>query len=114
MMESALHRFPLQGRLPREKKAGKYYSVEIFINSHAYQFKIWNMISMPMCILVKESSKVLPQLRVGDTMDMKYYLPDSGNPTNHLLTEIRHISKRERGRFRGHYFVELGLLDGVS
>ena len=72
------------------------------------------MISMPMCILVKEGSKILAQLRVGDTMDMKYYLPDSGNPTDHLLTEIRHISKKERGRFRGHYFVELGLLDGVS
>lgn len=113
-MESALHSFPLQGRLPREKSAGKYYSVEIFINSHAYQFKIWNMISMPMCILVKENSDVLPQLRVGDTMDMKYYQSDFGNPIDHLLTEIRHISKRERGRFRGHYFVELGLLDGVS
>ena len=113
-MESALHHLPLQGRLPREKKAGKYYSVEIFLSSHAYQFKIWNMISMPMCILVKESSEVLPRLRVGDTMDMKYYHSDSAHPIDHLMTEIRHISKRERGRFRGHYFVELGLLDGAS
>jgi hypothetical protein len=113
-MESALQHFPLQGRLPREKKAGKYYSVEIFIDNHAYQFKIWNMISMPMCILVKENSKVLPQLQVGDTMDMKYYQSDTAHPTDKLTTEIRHISKRERGRFRGHYFVELELLDGVS
>ena len=113
-METALHHLPLQGRLPREKESGKYYSVEIFLNSNAYQFKIWNMISMPMCILVKENSDVLPQLRVGDTMDMKYYPSDSHNPTNHLRTEIRHISKRDRGRFRGHYFVELGLLEGAS
>ncbi len=113
-MESALHHFPLQGRLPREKRAGEYYSVEIFLNNHAYQFKIWNMISMPMCILVKDGSEVLPKLRVGDTMDMKYYKSDSDHPIDNLMTEIRHISKRERGRFRGHYFVELGLLDGAS
>lgn len=112
-METALHHLPLQGRLPREKKSGRYYSVEIFLNSQAYQFKIWNMISMPMCILVKEGSEVLPQLRVGDTMDMKYYFANSNYRTDHLRTEIRHISKRDHGRFRGHYFVELGLLEGA-
>jgi len=42
----------------------QYYSVEFFINGTSYQFKLWNIISMPMCILIKEDSDILPWLRV--------------------------------------------------
>ena len=90
----------------------RYYSVEFSVNGGAsYQFKIWEMPSMSMCVLVREDSAILPQLEVGHTLKMKYYSYDDICPTEYLATEIRHITKTEEGRFKGHYLVGLELLE---
>jgi hypothetical protein len=92
-----------------------YHSVEFSIKGIElpYQFKIWNTANMSMCVLVKEDSAILPRLKVGDTLDMKFYSGESCYPTNFLKTTIRHISKDE-GRFRGHYLVALEILESAS
>jgi hypothetical protein len=93
----------------------RYHSVEFSIKGIElpYQFKIWNTANMSMCVLVKENSAILPRLKVGDTLDMKFYSGASSYPTNSLKTTIRHISKDE-GRFRGHYLVGLEILENLS
>jgi hypothetical protein len=92
-----------------------YHSVEFSITGIElpYQFKIWNTANMSMCVLVKEDSAILPRLKVGDTLDMKFYSGKSDYPTNSIKTSIRHISKDE-GRFRGHYLVALEILENSS
>ena len=92
-----------------------YHSVEFSIKGIdlPYQFKIWNTANMSMCVLVKEDSAILPRIKVGDTLDMKFYSGESGYPTNSIQTTIRHISKDE-GRFRGHYLVALEILENPS
>ena len=92
-----------------------YHSVEFSIKGIdlPYQFKIWNTANMSMCVLVKEDSAILPRIKVGDTLDMKFYSSESGYPTNSIKTTIRHISKDE-GRFRGHYLVALEILENPS
>ena len=94
------------------RKEDQYHSVEFSIQGVelAYQFKIWNTLSTPMCILVKEDSAILPQLREGDTLDLKFYSSGSGYSTDSLKTTIRHIT-RDQGRFRGHYLVALEILE---
>jgi hypothetical protein len=89
-----------------------YHSVEFSITGIdlPYQFKIWNTENMSMCVLVKEDSAILHRLKVGDTLDMKFYSGESDYPTNFIKTSIRHISKDE-GRFRGHYLVALEILE---
>ena len=93
----------------------QYHSVEFFVKGMElpYQFKIWNTASMPMCVLVKENSAVLPLLKVGDTLDMRFYSGESVYDTDSLRTTIRHITKDE-GRFKGHYLVALEILRGPS
>ncbi|KPK31360.1 MAG: hypothetical protein AMK69_00440 [Nitrospira bacterium SG8_3] len=90
----------------------KFYSVEFSLKGidFVYQFKIWNMSSKGMCVLIKEDSAVLKHLKAGDVMDMKYYSSDALSPTEHLQTEIRHITKDEEGRFKGHVLVGLSIL----
>jgi hypothetical protein len=90
----------------------KFYSVEFALKGidFVYQFKIWNMSSKGMCVLIKEDSDVLKHLRAGDVMDMKYYSSDALSPTERLQTEIRHITKDEEGRFKGHVLVGLSIL----
>jgi hypothetical protein len=96
---------------PREI-VDKFYSVEFSLKGidSVYQFKIWNMSSRGMCVLIKEDSDVLKHLRAGDILDMKYYSSDALSPTEHLQTEIRHITKDEEGRFKGHFLVGLSIL----
>lgn len=97
-------------REPRSP-ASQYSSVEFSASkvSPVHQFKLRDISASGMGILVKEDSAVLTDLKVGDTLDMKYYPLDLSEP-EHMNTEIRHITKAEEERFKGHYFVGLLIL----
>lgn len=90
----------------------KYYSVEFSIKGLAvqYQFKIWRIGQMSMCLLVKEGSEVLRRIKVGDTVEMRYYSTESAYPSDYLKTAIRDIVWNENGRFKGHCTVGLEIL----
>ena len=92
----------------------RYYSVEFDISGteNAYQFKIWDISEKGLCILVKEGSELIQHLKVGTRLNMKYYKIDSSNTADYIKTEIRHITKDENGRFRGHYLVGLYIIEG--
>ena len=93
--------------------AEKYYSVQFTTEgmSSFYQFKLWNISSSGLCILVKEDSEILPHLRIDDIIEMTYYLTDGQGANEILQTQIKHITKNEDGRFQGHFLVGLSILD---
>ena len=90
----------------------RYYSVEFSLSgcSFVYQFKIWNISTKGICVLVKEDSDLLNHLKVGDILNLKYYTTDSSKPIEFLKTEIKHITRDEQGRFKGVYLVGLSIL----
>lgn len=90
----------------------RYYSVQFTTQGLAsfYQFKLWNISKKGICILVKEGSEVLKHIKVGDTLEMTYYLTDSQGAHENLTTQIKHITKNEEGRFQGHYMVGLSIM----
>lgn len=92
--------------------ASQYYSVELSIQdlNLSYQFKIWNIASKSMCVLIKEDSEILSRLKVGDVLEMTYYTGSTTAPSEHLKTEIKHITRDEGGKFRGHYLVGISIL----
>ena len=101
-------------RKSEDKREGPpYYSVEMALEGLdlSYQFRIWNVASTPMCVLVKEDSDILPRLKVGETLNMKYYSTGSIHPPEYLETAIRHITKNDHGRFKGHYLVGLEIIE---
>jgi hypothetical protein len=85
----------------------EYYSVEFSIGDvgFVYQFKIWNISSKGLCLVVREDSEVLRHLKVGETMRMKYYQTDALRTSEYLNTRVAHITKDETGRFKGHFLV---------
>jgi len=91
----------------------RYYSVEFSLPDCAfvYQFRIWDMSSKGMCVLVKEDSDLLNHMKVGDILKLKYYTTDSSKPVEFLKTQIKHITRDERGRFKGVYLVGLSILE---
>jgi hypothetical protein len=93
--------------------ADQYSRVEFSIGNlgPAYLFNIWNTSLAGMGVLVKEGSDVLNHLKVGDVVDMKYYPLKSSEQPEYLRTEIKYITKDDRGQFKGHYLVGLSVLE---
>ena len=113
MNEGSGHHKPGDNISLPKRNRDHYHSVEFCIKGIElpYQFKLWNTANMSMCVLVKENSAILPRLKVGDTLDMKFYSADSSYPTDSLRTTIRHITRDDEGRFKGHYLVALEILE---
>lgn len=113
MRQTSLSALKAERRSEPRFPASDYHSVEFSISglNLSYQFKIWNMASQSMCVLVREDSELLPRLKVGDILDTRYYTGSSTRPSEDVKTEIRHITKDEDGKFKGHYLVGLSILD---
>ena len=96
-----------------ENDITRYTSVEISNQDirFCYHFKLWNMAAKDMCILVKEDSQIMPQLKEGATFNMKYYGSESLPTAEKRKTTIRDIKKDESGRFKGHYLVHLVIME---
>jgi hypothetical protein len=101
-----------RGSGPR-KRLDQYYSVEIPIDALGvvYQFKICAIDSPCIFIVVTENSGILPWLKVGDTVNMKYYSTDVLSPVDYLDTEIRTITRQDQARFKAHYLVGFEILE---
>ena len=102
----------VEKRTEPRRAPDKYHSVEIPVKGLpcTYQFKIWDRSSKGLCVAVREDSEFLKYLKVGDVFDMKYYGEDPREAAECLKTEVRHITKDEEGRFKGHYLVGISIL----
>ena len=94
----------------------RYFSVEFSKKGldSIYHFKIWNISTKGMCIVVKEDSALIGHLQVGEILNMKYYPSDETGPVEHKETEITHITKNAHGRFKGHFLVGLSIMKQLS
>ena len=76
-----------------------------------YHFKLRDYSSKGLGILVKEDSRVLSFIKVGDELDMKFYQGSDGPQPISIRTKIQHISPPEKGRHLNHLIVGLTILD---
>jgi len=91
----------------------QYYSVEFRLRDIAstYQFKLRDISSKGMGILVHKGSEVLKYLKVGDTLDMKYLPPESAGLSQSLKTQIVHITQKDQDPFKGHFLMGLSIIE---
>ncbi len=96
-----------------EESPYPYHSVEVELAGmiYPYQFKIRNNPSSSMCFLIKENSDILPRLKVGDILELKYYSTGSAHVSEPRKTVIREITRDDRGPFKGHYLVGLEIVE---
>jgi hypothetical protein len=101
---------PTRRSEPR-KIVDEYYSVEFSVSGVelSYQFKIWNMSTRGVCLVVRPDSDLLRHIKVGDTIHMKYYKSDASKPSEFIWTQIKHITKDEAGKFKNHYLIGLSV-----
>lgn len=96
-----------------EEAPHQYHSVEVELAGmiYPYQFKIRSNPSTSMCFLIKENSDILPRLKVGDILELKYYSTGSTHVSEPRKTVIREITRDDQGPFKGHYLVGLEILE---
>jgi hypothetical protein len=106
----------MERRSEQRKKPDNYYSAEFLVEGVdvLYQFKIWDVAPSSLSVLVNEKSQILPCLKVGDTLKVKYYSNESGYPKDYQKTAIRHITRNDEGRLKGHILVGLEIIEGQS
>jgi hypothetical protein len=68
-------------------------------------------LSTSMSILVKEDSRILPWLKPGHILKMRYFCTDLHHPCSIFDTEIQHVTMQRHGRLKGHYLVGLVILE---
>ena len=103
------------GRISESKSIlKKYYSVQFHLNGmdEAYLFKLRNIPSKGLCILVKEDSPVLNKLKIGDILNMEYNPPESSDSPKLLKTQV--ASKTSYDRSTGHSLVGLSIIDNQN
>jgi hypothetical protein len=90
----------------------EYYSVQFSIEGSPflYQFKIWDVSPEGMSLLVRQDSDLFKLLKTGDVVTMTYSGPEASSPTEERRSEIRHITRVEEGRFKGHCLVGFSIL----
>lgn len=89
-----------------------YHCVEFALDSPfpVYQFKLWRSGQECFFVLVKDSSALLPHLKVGHIVPMKYMSGKFMGRLDVRNTRIKKIVNERQGRFRGHYRVELSIV----
>ncbi|MEE8397373.1 MAG: hypothetical protein V3S89_00125 [Desulfobacterales bacterium] len=88
------------------------YSVEFMSKDifPGYVFKIRELTSSGMGILVKSDSALLNHIKVGKVMDLKYQTDDDPNASEYKRTEIKQVAEDDEGRFIGHHVIGLSIL----
>jgi len=104
----------IESRSDSRNILNQYYSVQFVVNDRgpAYLFKLRDISSKGLCILVKEDSFVLDQLQVGDILNMEFNQPEPLNSSRSLKTQV--TSKYPHYHIAGHVLVELSIVEGYG
>jgi len=76
-----------------------------------YQFKLKDSSENGASLLVKEDSTMLDYLEVGQTLNINFSSELESDHNGDFETEIVHITKMDKGRYKGHYLVGVRILD---
>ena len=78
-----------------------------------YQFKLKDISDKGASLLVKEDSAMVNHLEVGQFVNVKFHSDAGTDSDGYFESEIKHITKIEEGRYKGHYLVGVVLLEEI-
>jgi len=86
------------------------YRVEIkLVGEPIYQFKVTDVSNKSAGLIIKDNSRFLKLIKTGQILDVNFISPKGSNPTGLCKAEIRHITKIEKGRYKGHQLVGISM-----
>ena len=88
-----------------------FHGAEIkLIGIPLYQFKLKDISDNGASLLVKENSSMINHLEIGQSLKIKFFSDDHPEFNGYFESEIKHITKIEKGRYKGHYLVGVQIL----
>ena len=75
-----------------------------------YQFKLKDISDNGASLLVKENSAMINNLEVGQSLEIKIQSDSQADLNGYYEAKIKHITKVEEGRYKGHYFIGVRIL----
>jgi len=99
---------------PRRAKL-RNYRIEIkFVGEPIYQFRVINVTAKGAGLLIKDDSAFLKMIEVGQIVEADFISPDGMAPSGLYKAEIKHITKLDMQKHRGHRLVGLSILKKVE
>jgi hypothetical protein len=87
------------------------YRIEIkFVGKPIYQFRVINVTSKGAGLLIKDDSAFLEMIKVGQIIEVDFISPEGTEPSGMYKTEIKHITKLDQQKHKGHRLVGLSIL----
>ena len=95
---------------PRRAKL-RNYRIEIkFVGKPIYQFRVINVTIKGAGLLIKEDSAFLQMIEVGQILEADFISPEGTAPSGIYEAEVKHITKLDKQKHRGHRLVGLSIL----
>jgi hypothetical protein len=90
----------------------KMRSVELKLtNLPIYVFKVKDTSPNGICFLAKTDSDILTHIQEGQILNLKYHTEDATKPPEVFTSEIKHITKMDKGPYKDHQLVGLMILE---
>ena len=103
---------PAERRSELRKNEEPMRSVELKLPSlPIYLFKVKDSSQNGFCLLIKEDSNILEHIHVGQILNIRSYSEDNMVSSEILLSEIKHITKKDKSPYTGHQLVGLMILE---
>jgi hypothetical protein len=95
---------------PRQAKLRHYRSEIKFVGEPIYQFRVINVTTKGAGILINDDSAFLNMIEVGQIVDVNFISPEGSNPSGMYTAEIKHITKLDKQKHKGHRLVGVSIL----
>ena len=103
---------PVEKRAEPRTTLERMQSVELKLpNLPIYVFKLKDTSPNGICFLVKADSDILNHMKEGQILDLKYHTEDTTKPPEAFSSEIKHITKMDKGPYKDHRLVGLTILE---
>jgi hypothetical protein len=112
MTEKSSNKYLSEKRSEIRENLEQLHSVELkFQGLPIYLFKVKDISKNGICFLIKENSDILEHLKTGQILNLSYRYEENTQIPESLVSEIKHITKSEKGKYAGHYLVGVLILD---
>jgi hypothetical protein len=112
MTEKKSAKNPAEKRAEARETLEKMKSVELKLpNLPIYVFKVKDTSPRGICFLVKADSDILNYIQEGQILDLKYHTENTTEPSEVFTSEIKHITKMDKGPHKDHKLVGLRILE---
>ena len=111
-----MEKTPTENRAERRSEirenSEKMQSLELKLpNLPIYVFKVKDTSSNGICFLVKGDSDILNHIQVGQVLNMRCHVEDITKPSEVFISEIKHITKIDKGPHKNHQLIGLMILE---